>query len=147
MKEMRLKLYTVKSKVFVLCLEKIALCIFHKQPPSVHLYPLHPYQITTSTYDRHIHFIPKKCFTFKTVNLSTYNHRTILMYSTLPTLNNKKITAMFYVHLFLKAMYRKTTGKTKQNKNWLCISRMCRMCRRTLSSWKYWSCRKLLHQM
>lgn len=29
------------------------------------------------------------------------------MYSTLPTLNNKKITAMFYVHLFLKAMYRK----------------------------------------
>lgn len=28
------------------------------------------------------------------------------MYS-LPTLNNKKITAMFYVHLFLKAMYRK----------------------------------------
>lgn len=29
------------------------------------------------------------------------------MYSTRPTLNNKKITAMFYVHLFLKAMYRK----------------------------------------
>lgn len=55
------------------------------------------------------------------------------MYSTLPTLNNKKITAMFYVHLFLKAMYRKTTGK---NKNWLCISRMCRICRCTLSSWK-----------
>lgn len=24
---------------------------------------------------------------------------------------------------------------------------MCRMCRCTLSSWKYWSCRKLLHQM
>lgn len=31
------------------------------------------------------------------------------MYSALPTLNNKKITAMFYVHLFLKAMYRKKT--------------------------------------
>lgn len=29
------------------------------------------------------------------------------MYSSLPTLNNKKITAMFYVHLFLNAMYRK----------------------------------------
>lgn len=34
------------------------------------------------------------------------------MYSSLPTLNNKKITAMFYVHLFLNAMYRK-----KQKKN------------------------------
>lgn len=37
------------------------------------------------------------------------------MYSTLPTLNNKKITAMFYVHLFLKAMYRKTERKKKEN--------------------------------
>lgn len=33
------------------------------------------------------------------------------MYSTLLTLNNKKITAMFYVHLILKGMYRKKTSK------------------------------------
>lgn len=38
------------------------------------------------------------------------------MYSTLPTLNNKKITAMFYVHLFLKAMYRKKKRKKQKTK-------------------------------
>ncbi len=42
------------------------------------------------------------------------------MYSTFPTLNNKKITAMFYVHLFLKAMY-----KERKKKNQLCISKIC----------------------
>lgn len=42
------------------------------------------------------------------------------MYSTLATLNNKKITAMFYVHLFLEAMYRKMKERRKKT-----ISKTC----------------------
>lgn len=66
------------------------------------------------TYHRHIHFIPKK-FNFQ--NCQFCQHTIVeqyWMYSTLPTLNNKKITAMFYVHLFLKAMYRKTERKKRK---------------------------------
>lgn len=39
---------------------------------------------------------------------------------------------MFYVHLFLKAMYRKKKKKKEKKKNQLCISKICLHIRRAV---------------
>lgn len=64
---------------------------------------------------QHVNFIPKK---FELSKLSICQ-QTILeqywMYSTLPTLNNKKITAMFYVHFFSGGYVQ---WKKRERKTW-----------------------------
>lgn len=101
------------------------------------IYNGHIYQRGTSDPNIiEILFYSPKNVTFKTVICQHTIIEQYWMYSTLSTLNNKKITAMFYVHLFLKAMYMEKQSeenelfKLPQQKAWQS---------------KFWSCRKPLH--